>query len=70
MRSGCLALGASRGNVVALVLRGAFGLIAFGLLLGLPLSAAARRFLGHKLYGVIPYNPAASLISGAAGPRD
>jgi predicted permease len=52
-----MALGASRGNVVALVLRGALGLIAFGLVLGLPLSAVAGRFLGHQLYGVDPYNP-------------
>jgi hypothetical protein len=52
-----MALGASRGSIVALVLRGAFGLIAFGLLLGLPLSALAGRFLGHQLYDVNPYNP-------------
>ena len=52
-----MALGASRGNVVALVLRGAFALIALGLLLGVPLSAAAGRFLGHQLYGLNPYNP-------------
>jgi predicted permease len=52
-----MALGANRGSVVGLVLRGAFGLIAFGLLLGLPLTAAAGRFLGHQLYGVNPYNP-------------
>jgi ABC-type antimicrobial peptide transport system permease subunit len=52
-----MALGASRENVVALVLRGAFGLIAFGLLLGLPLSALAGRFLGHQLNAVSPYNP-------------
>ena len=58
-----MALGASRENVVALVLRGAFGLIALGLLLGLPLSAVAGRFLGHQLYGVSPYNPV--VITGA-----
>jgi predicted permease len=52
-----MALGASRGNVVALVLRGAFALIALGLLLGVPLSAVAGRFLGHQLYGLNPYNP-------------
>jgi ABC-type antimicrobial peptide transport system permease subunit len=61
-----MALGASRKNVVALVLRGAFGLIAFGLLLGLPLSAAAGRFLGHQLYGVNPYNPEVIAIAVAA----
>jgi predicted permease len=53
-----MALGASRGHVIQLVLRGAFGLILFGLLLGLPLTLAAGRFLGHQLYGTSPYNPA------------
>ncbi len=58
-----IALGASRGNVVALMLRGPFGLISVGLLLGLPLSAVAGRFLGHQLYGVNPYNPAVTLAA-------
>jgi predicted permease len=58
-----MALGASRGNVVTLVLRGAFGLIAIGLLLGLPLSAVAGRFLGHQLYGVNPYDPAVITVA-------
>jgi predicted permease len=58
-----MALGASRGNVVALVLRGAFALIAFGLLLGVPLSAVAGRFLGHQLYGLNPYNPAVITVA-------
>jgi predicted permease len=61
-----MALGASRGNVVGLVLRGAFGLIAFGLLMGLPLSAVAGRFLGHQLYGVDPYNPVVIALAVAA----
>jgi predicted permease len=61
-----MALGANRGNVVALVLGGAFGLIAFGLLLGLPLSAVAGRFLGHQLYGVNPNNPAVIALAAAA----
>jgi len=58
-----MALGADRGDVVALVLRGAFGLIALGLLLGVPLSAAAGRFLGHQLYGVNPYSPLVTLTA-------
>jgi predicted permease len=61
-----MALGASRGNVVALVLRGAFGLIALGLLLGVPLSAVAGRFLGHQLYGLNPYNPEVIAVAVAA----
>jgi len=56
-----MALGASRGDVVRLVLRGAFLLILFGLLIGLPLTFAAGRLLGNQLYGVNPYNPAVTL---------
>src|SRR5256885_16297398 len=39
-----VALGASRGHVIGLVLRGAFGLILLGLFIGLPLTVAAWRF--------------------------
>jgi predicted permease len=56
-----MALGANRGHIVALVLRGAFGLILFGLIIGLPLTFAAGRFLGNQLYGISPYNPAVTL---------
>ncbi len=52
-----MALGADRGQVIALVLRGAFLLIAFGLLCGVPLTIAAGRFLNSQLYGISPYNP-------------
>ena len=51
-----MALGANRRSVVALVLRGAFALIALGLLLGLPMTFAAGRFLGSQLYGMNPYS--------------
>jgi predicted permease len=58
-----MALGADRGHIVALILRGAFGLIFFGLLLGLPLTFAAGRFLGHQLYGMSPYNPVVTVVA-------
>ena len=61
-----MALGADRRNVVALVLRGAFALIVFGLLLGLPLTLAAGRFLGSQLYGMNPYNPLVTLTAVVA----
>lgn len=61
-----MALGADRGNVVALILRGALVLIAFGLLLGVPLTFAAGRFLGNQLYGVNPYDPAILIAAAAA----
>ena len=31
--------------------------MAFGLVVGLPLTFAAGRFLGHQLYGMNPYDP-------------
>lgn len=52
-----MTLGASRADVVRLVLRGAFLLIAVGLTLGIPLSLAAGRVLSSQLYGLNPYEP-------------
>src|SRR5213078_3706880 len=50
---------------VRLVLQGAFGLILFGLFIGLPLTFAAGRFLGNQLYGMNPYNPTVTLVAAA-----
>jgi predicted permease len=61
-----MALGANRGDVVRLVVRGAFALILFGLLIGLPLTFAAGRFLGNQLYGISPYNPLVTLTAAVA----
>ena len=60
-----MALGASRWHVVQHVLRGAFGLILVGLLIGLPLTFAMGRFLGSQLYGTSPFNPAVTLVAVA-----
>ena len=61
-----MTLGASRGDVVRLVLQGAFFLIAFGLILGIPLSLAVGRLLGSQLYGLNPYDPAPIAIAAVA----
>jgi predicted permease len=61
-----IALGANRGNILRLVLRGAFGLILLGLLIGLPLTFGVGRFLGNQLYGVNPYNPVVTLAAVVA----
>jgi predicted permease len=53
-----LALGATRVQAATLILRDAFVLVAVGLLVGLPVSLAAGRFLGSQLYGLYPYDPA------------
>jgi predicted permease len=58
-----MALGANRGQVVRLILRGAFGLIVIGLLIGLPLTFAVGRFLGSQLYGMNPYDPVVTLAA-------
>jgi ABC-type antimicrobial peptide transport system permease subunit len=58
-----MALGANRAEVVRLILRGAFGLILIGLLIGLPLTFAVGRFLGSQLYGINPYNPAVTVAA-------
>jgi predicted permease len=52
-----VALGATRGQVLRLVLRGALGLILIGLLIGLPLTYGVGLFLGNQLYGADPFNP-------------
>ena len=60
-----MALGADRGQVVRLVVRSAFGLILFGLLIGLPLTVGVGRFLANQLYGTNPYNPVLTLTAAA-----
>ena len=58
-----VALGAGRGDVVRLVVRGACGLIVIGILAGLPAALAIGRFLGNQLYGVSPRDPMAMLAA-------
>jgi len=58
-----MALGASRGHVIALVLRGALGLVVLGLLIGAPLTFALGRILGTQLYGMNPNHPAVTLAA-------
>jgi macrolide transport system ATP-binding/permease protein len=58
-----MALGAGRGQIVRLVLRGAFALVLLGLFIGLPLTFSLGRFLGHQLYGMNPYNPVVTLVA-------
>jgi ABC-type antimicrobial peptide transport system permease subunit len=58
-----MALGANRSDIVTLILRGAFILILYGLLVGLPATFAIGRFLGSQLYGTNPYNPELTLVA-------
>jgi predicted permease len=58
-----MALGADRGDVVTMVLRGAFWQIGIGLIVGVPLVIVAGRLMASKLYGVGAFNP---LVLGGA----
>jgi predicted permease len=63
-----MALGATRGGVVDLVLRGAFARVALGLVLGLPLAVGAGRLISAQLYGVVFWDPVAlSVAAGSLG---
>jgi putative ABC transport system permease protein len=59
-----LALGASRGHVVRMVMREAVWLLLIGLVTGTALSLAAGRSAGSLLFGLKPYDP---LTLAAAG---
>jgi predicted permease len=52
-----MALGADRGGVVRMVLRGAFTQVGIGLVLGIPAAIAAGRLMTDQLFGVHPWDP-------------
>jgi predicted permease len=52
-----MALGADRGNVVRLVLRGAFRQVLIGLIIGIPISIACGHLLAAQLYQVKSWDP-------------
>ena len=58
-----MALGADRGNVVELVLRGAFRRVVVGLVLGVPLAMAAGRLISAQLYGLPFWDPVALAVA-------
>ena len=57
-----MALGADRGKVVGMVLRGAFRRVVVGLVLGLPLAVGAGYLLSAQLYGVQFWDPLALAV--------
>ena len=58
-----MALGANRGSVVAMVLRGAFGQVGIGLALGIPAAIGTGHLIASQLFGVRPWDPL--ILSGA-----
>ncbi len=66
-----LALGASRGQVVAMVMGDALWLLAIGMVIGAGLALAAGRGAGSLLFGLKPHDPvtlcgAAALLAAVA----
>jgi len=59
-----MALGANRGSVIAMVLRGAFWQVGIGLGIGIPAAIGAGYLIANQLFGVAPWNPL--LLGGAA----
>jgi putative ABC transport system permease protein len=51
-----MALGADRGHVVGMVLRGAFWQVGIGLGLGIPLAVLAGKLMKDQLFGVKPWD--------------
>jgi predicted permease len=52
-----MALGANRGNVVALVLRAASWQVGLGLAIGIPAALLGGHFMASQLYGISTYDP-------------
>jgi len=52
-----MALGADRGGVVRMILRGAFSQVGIGLALGIPAAIGAGRLMSKQLFGVEPWDP-------------
>jgi predicted permease len=67
-----IALGATRGRVVTMLLRGAMVQVCLGLAIGIPLTLAGARLIQHRLFGISGHDSAtmagaAILLSGCAG---
>jgi predicted permease len=66
-----MALGADRGRVIGMVLRGAFWQLGVGLALGIPAAIGAGVLMTTQLFGVKPWDPVmltlATLLLGLAG---
>ncbi len=66
-----MALGATRVDIAAMVIRGAASQTGIGLAVGVPIALLASRALQHQLFGVSPFNlpvlvAAATIVAGCA----
>ena len=69
-----ITLGADRGDVVRMVLHGAFSQIGIGLALGIPAAIGAGKLMSGQQFGVRPWDPvmltlATVLLGTARGKR-
>jgi predicted permease len=66
-----MALGADRGRVVKMILRGAFSQVGIGLALGIPAAIGIGKLMTDQLFDVKPWDPImltmATLLLGLAG---
>jgi ABC-type antimicrobial peptide transport system permease subunit len=58
-----MALGADRGKVVGMVMRGALLLVGLGLAIGIPIALLGGRVMADQLFGVKPYDPMSMAIA-------
>ena len=58
-----MALGADRGSVVKMVLRGAFSQVGIGLALGIPAAIGAGKLMTDQLFGVKPWDPVMLMVA-------
>lgn len=58
-----MAMGADRGHVMKMVLRGAFSQIGIGLALGIPAAIGAGQLMKNQLFGVQAWDPAMLLLA-------
>ncbi len=58
-----MALGATRPNVVSMVLRGALAQILLGLGLGVPVTLLGGHFIANQMYGVDAYDPVVWVVA-------
>jgi ABC-type antimicrobial peptide transport system permease subunit len=58
-----MALGADRGSVMKMVLRGAFSQIGIGLAIGIPAAIGAGKLMSNQLFGVKFWDPVMLLLA-------
>ena len=61
-----MALGANRGDVLWMVLRGAFMQVGLGLAIGIPVALLASHLIANQLYNVSSYDPVSLSLAIAA----